>query len=265
MNPFFFGSSDQPLFGVHHPPRSSEGRTAGVLLCYPMGQEYMRAHRAFRQLALLLSRAGFHVMRFDYFGTGDSAGDGEDATVERWIDDVGTALDELKETADVDDLAIVGLRVGALLSAFAATRREDVSQLVLWDPVTSGKAYMEEVLADHTGESIAPTAGGSGPNRQQSIGVMGFPISPALRLGIERLQLTDVVASIKAESFVVVSSEDEVERTLAAFRSGGRDRTTFQCVPSEGSWNEVDNFGSALIPQAIIREIVKYLSERVRS
>ena len=59
MNPFFFGESERALFGLYHPPKSATVRELGVVLCYPMGQEYMRAHRAFRQLALILSNFEF--------------------------------------------------------------------------------------------------------------------------------------------------------------------------------------------------------------
>ena len=113
MNPFFFGSSEERLLGVHHPPRGRVPREVGVLLCYPLGQEYMRAHRAFRQLAMLLARRGFHVLRFDWFGTGDSAGAGEEGSIARWLEDARTAIDELKDTAGVTRVSLVGLRLGA--------------------------------------------------------------------------------------------------------------------------------------------------------
>jgi uncharacterized protein len=265
LNPFFFGSSAEPLFGVYHAPDSTSVRSAGVVLCYPMGQEYMRAHRAFRQLAFLLSRAGFHVMRFDYYGTGDSSGDGEEATAERWIDDIAAALDELKDTADVDELAVVGLRMGALLSAFATAERKDVTRLVLWDPIVSGAEYLNEVLSDHTGESFASNGNGATSGAAQTLGIMGFPMSATLRSGIERLRLTDTAPRSGTEYMVVVSDVNEDQRTLLSTLEGGGGEVTFRRVPSEGNWNEVDNFGSALIPQAIIREIVNYLSEKVRS
>ena len=92
MNPFFFGSSERPLYGVHHPPRERGPRESGVVLCYPMGQEYMRSHRAFRQLANLLTRKGHHVFRFDYFATGDSSGASGEGTFEMSLGPATIAL-----------------------------------------------------------------------------------------------------------------------------------------------------------------------------
>jgi pimeloyl-ACP methyl ester carboxylesterase len=234
----------------------------------------MRAHRAFRQLALLLSRAGFHVLRFDYFGTGDSAGAGEEATIERWIEDVGTAVDELKDTADIDEVAVVGLRLGATLGAYAAAKRSDVSQLVLWDAVVRGKLYLEGELAEHAGGAAA-VAGASRSGTSQNgagagagtgvgvTGVMGFPFSSALLASLSRLELHKLLDGSSAETFVVVSNETPEQQHLAQALQSKSSKGRFLCVPSEGNWNEVDDFGSALIPQAIIRAIVDHLSDRV--
>ena len=135
MNPLFFGSSDGPLYGVYHAPKSRTGRRTGVVLCYPFGQEYMRAHRAFRQVALLLAKSGFHVFRFDYRGTGDSSGDGEDFTLAGAVDDTVQAIEELQDMADVESVALVGLRLGGLTAARVAEAHENVTHLVLWDAI----------------------------------------------------------------------------------------------------------------------------------
>ena len=62
MTPYYFGDSKRRLFGIFHPATSRQSLNTGVLLCYPVGQEYIRAHRTFLQLSLMLSRAGFHVL-----------------------------------------------------------------------------------------------------------------------------------------------------------------------------------------------------------
>ena len=66
MNPFYFGSSKEPLFGAYHPPMGMAAEEPAVLLCPPLGQEYQRTHWAMRRLADQLARTGVHVLRFDY-------------------------------------------------------------------------------------------------------------------------------------------------------------------------------------------------------
>lgn len=250
MNTFFFGSSKQPLFGIYHPPKARKVRETGVVLCYPMGQEYMRAHRAFRQLALLLSKAGFHVFRFDYAGTGDSYGESEEGSVEQWIEDVGTAIEELKETAGVKRVALVGLRLGGAVAAMAAERRTDVDGVVLWDPVVDGKAYVVEMLEGRA----APTA--SAP-----VGVLGFPLTARLRDGIERIDLRRTEPPKGSRRFIMAS---QAAPELDLVRDAAAPRAALELVPLEGRWNEVDNYGSALIPQLQIKGIVGHLSQEAR-
>src|SRR3954469_1772305 len=111
MKPFFFGPSTQPRFGLLHPPSGESARRAGVLLCYPGIQEYNISHWAFRKLAGMLGRAGFPVLRFDWAGTGDSAGDAAAGRVATWLEDVAMAAQELRASAGVEGAAVGGGRV----------------------------------------------------------------------------------------------------------------------------------------------------------
>jgi pimeloyl-ACP methyl ester carboxylesterase len=266
MNPFFFGDSAAQLYGVHHPPRGQRERSVGVVLCAPFGQEYMRSHRAFRQLALLLSRAGFHVLRFDYSATGDSAGDGDQASIAQWTHDTRAAIDELKETAGVDRVALVGLRLGALVAALAAEGRGDVAAIIHWDPAVSGRAHLEELLA---AEGDAPETGASpGPSRHDgtgTVGVMGFPVTATLRAEMAQGDLCAVRPPRRAHVLVVSSQESEAFAGLESALRGAGATVTRLCLPSPGTWSEVDNFGSVLIPQGIIQQVVAYLSNEVEA
>ena len=252
MNPFFFGRSERPLFGLYTQGRSPGAgvATAGraVLLCYPVGSEYLRAHRAFRQLNTLLNRSGAHVLRFDYSCTGDSAGPGAEATVEEWLDDVDWAIDELLDTSGLESLALVGLRWGAALGALAARERDEVRRLILWDPVVSGAAYFDEVLP--------------GPRPQGLVGIEGYPFSAELRAGLEAVDLRRDLAEGEPIPTDIVASADRpaYHELRAALESAGR-RARYDVVPSPGNWSEVDPFGDALIPQDIIRSLVDRLQD----
>ena len=94
--PFLFGPPERPRFGWHHPPVGAS-RACGVVVCNPIGDDAIRAHRALRHLAERLAAAGFAVLRFDFDGTGDSSGDErEPGRVRAWLDDVPLAIDALR-------------------------------------------------------------------------------------------------------------------------------------------------------------------------
>ena len=95
MIPFFFGQSHRRIFGLYHPPPANCAFRGAVVLCQPLGTEFINAHRAMRQLAIMLSNAGFHVLRFDYYGTGDSEGESQTITADDLVKDIGLAIDEL--------------------------------------------------------------------------------------------------------------------------------------------------------------------------
>lgn len=246
MHPFYFGTSQKPLFGVYHPPHRGSDRHRGVVICYPFGQEYMRGHRAFRQLGLMLSRTGFHVLRFDYYGTGDSGGNATEVTLSGWVHDVRAAADELMDMAELPTVSLVGTRLGAAIGVEAAVTRSDIDAIVLWDPVVSGADYLKEIVV---GADAAPSNGnGAGVIAM----VHGFPMTRALS---DELRSVDIAGRIpQARTRIIVSSE---QSTYSRLRHAWPN-AEYVNVPSKGNWNELDNFGSALVPQEIIRDIVEW-------
>jgi pimeloyl-ACP methyl ester carboxylesterase len=264
MNPMFFGQSESPLYGLYHSPQSSS-RNEGVVLCYPFGQEYMRAHRAFRQLALLLTKKGYHVLRFDFRGTGDSSGSMDDVEAEHWLRDINDAVTELRETASVDRVNVVGLRLGALFAAHACSRRTDIERLVVWDPVLSGELYEKELL-EEIASDVPTEYDVSHGNEMAGDGTLhfnGFSMSARFRESIKGLSLMGSIPSSVPKLLHVVSVEtDQVSQLREAWR--GHPGYRYQYAPAPHDWNEVDNFGGILLPQAVIQAIVNWLEAQQR-
>jgi dienelactone hydrolase len=115
------------------------------VLCQPLGYEHVCAHRTFRTLAEDLAAIGVAALRFDYDGTGDSAGDHTDpGRVAAWIASIGDAA-ELLRVAGVPSVGVVGMRLGALL--VAQLRGQPFDAAVLWDPVRTGRALVRRLRA----------------------------------------------------------------------------------------------------------------------
>ena len=107
---FYFGGAARSLFGVlHEPPRAPAqvGSAPRVLvLCAPLWREGVRAHRVLRQLGLRLAKEGFAVLRFDYSGAGDSAGESVHGDVDVWLEDIAAAIDEVRRRRRVARVSI---------------------------------------------------------------------------------------------------------------------------------------------------------------
>lgn len=252
---FFFGSAAEPLFGIHYSPAGGEARPSAVLICPPIGWEYMRTHWAARNVAQLLVRRGFHVLRFDYFGTGDSAGASGDGSVKRWIEDVETAAAELLTLSGTTDLTVVGIRHGATFAALAADRDLDMGHLVMWDPVVDGADYLrsllrmqEEALRNRPGAPLAEEVCGDE--------LLGSPYPPALRVELESLNLVAAWPGGLPATLIASRRRPEYE-ALAAHVD-----IDHEVVEDAGAWEDVSAALSSLLPVNIPRRIDELIGER---
>lgn len=144
--PVWFGAPQRPLLGWIHRPPAGCARGA-VVLCPPLGAELNGSQYVFRVLARELAQAGLLTIRFDYDGTGQSAGRLNDpGRVDAWTGSIEKAA-ELASGEGVRWIAGIGLRLGATLLMHAATTRPQFDALVLWDPHLSGKTFLREQVA----------------------------------------------------------------------------------------------------------------------
>jgi alpha-beta hydrolase superfamily lysophospholipase len=146
-HPTFIGGPERSLFCWHHAPSAGRRRGAGVLICPPLGYEYMSSYRTLRILAEELAELGFDALRLDYDSTGNSYDSCEDADrVDAWVRSIRSGLDETRRLAGSNAIAVIGLRAGGLL-ALQALAGSAIERLVLWNPFVSGRAYVRELTA----------------------------------------------------------------------------------------------------------------------
>ena len=142
--PIWFGPRVSPLFGVVHMP--DERARGAVVLCPPLGREYICSHSTSTKLAIRLAQLGFVALRFDYRSTGDSfdrTGDGSDCA--GFVKDIGSAVSFVR-TMGVARVGIVGMRLGASFAARQCSF-EPVDALVLWDACSTGRSFLREQWA----------------------------------------------------------------------------------------------------------------------
>jgi alpha-beta hydrolase superfamily lysophospholipase len=202
MPAMFFGRSTEPLYGVLEPPRASP-RRAGALLLYPGVHEYMRSHWAFRSLAASLSARGFDVLRFDYRGSGDSAGEADATTFEGCVEDACVAANELRDSSGVDSVVLVGMRLGAAVALHAAAKLEFVRRVLLWNPVVRGRDYLAEIEQLDRGLRLRLLL----PLRPPAGELAGYPFPAGVRRSIESVDLGRLEMGARRRVEIVVGAE----------------------------------------------------------
>lgn len=216
--PFYFGDETLPAFGWWH---AAGGEISGparlpVLLCPPFGRDDECAHGTLRLLAERLAAAGHPVLRFDYPGTGDAAGDAHTPDlVPAWTRSIASALDALAARAGSTTVAIVGLRLGALLAAVVAAARDDVVAFVAIAPPASGRAFVRELKAFQAASPPVGRAEASGDLLEAG----GHALAAATRDALSWLDPSTLERPPAARMLVVDRNETA---SAAAWTSGFR-------------------------------------------
>ncbi len=251
----YFGP-DQRLLGIFDKPETAS--KCGVVLCYPQGADYESAFRSFRILGTRLARAGFHVLRFDYSGTGDSWGEIGDASLDLWIQDTVAAVRELRVSHRLQHVSLVGLRLGATLAALAAADCEEVERLVLWEPVVEGRDYLRSLASLHE-EWIAGEHRSGRGKRAAADDLLGYPLTPGLIKELDNLRLSSLT-KLPAPHVYVVSHEQSAARNelVASLRSKGADIDE-QLIDGPTIWSRSPTMPEAVVPNRTLQVIVNWI------
>lgn len=234
----------------------------GVVLCYPAAHEYIRCHRAFRQLAVRLGRNGFCVLRFDYFGCGDSEGAYEQTRLADWLGDITSAADELQTHRSRVNL--VGKRLGATLGAMAAADRGGVQRMILWDPVVNGQTYLDGLWAYHQKhmrelEVDGHLANGGGAVEGDVADLVGYPLAAAMKADLLSLDLLQLQRAPAQELLILQSGSDQAENDRLAIhlrRLGVR--VEVQSIPGQCLWMQAPY--QAMVPHQTLQTAVSWLT-----
>ena len=255
IEPLFFAGSAGALYGCHHLPDGSATDRA-ALLCAPLGHEYARCHRALRQLAAQLARRGFHVLRFDYSGSGDSEGDAETLRLEQCRLDIASAIAELRRHSGASHVALVGLRHGATLAFQATTSSAEVDRLVMWQPVLDGTALLDEWRTDQ--REFATALGYQGDEAMEQ--VLGAPLTRELAADIAGLEVDGAARSVRDLLIVEGADARQSARRLVAQRQAAGRPVERIGLGQSPIWRQESL--EAIVPADAVQAIADWLGKR---
>lgn len=263
MIAFRFGPPGQQIYGVFHPSTGLPRRNFAVLLCNPFGQEAVRTNRLYRMLAERLAAKGFDVLRFDYFATGESAGQDEQGDLDRWREDIVEAHRELVRRSRTSRQVWLGARLGATLALLASGRVDPAPErLVLWDPVVDGGRYLRELDDGHARQirssfSIVP-AGLTTARRGEAL---GFATSESFEAQLASLQLERLTSLQAHQVRLLAPVADEPSHALV--RQLGS--TGVDCRLDEFDhafdWVSEEALNTALVPAEALQRLLALVEE----
>jgi pimeloyl-ACP methyl ester carboxylesterase len=142
LDPALYAALHRPSAG----PQTAGGESGrGLLVCSPVYAEFMQNYGREVRLARRLAGSGVPVARFHYRGSGDSAGQPEDVTLESMVADGLEVAELLRSEAGVDGIDVLGTRLGGHVAAEIASRYTG-SRLVIWEPVVEMRRYFDEIF-----------------------------------------------------------------------------------------------------------------------
>lgn len=265
MNTFhrWFHSGSYSISSHIHIPASTQ-RDAAVLIVPPFGWEDVCSYRSLRFMSDIFSANGIPSMRYDLPGTGDSSGNPHDTgLVEAWIQSVGDAAAELRTVADVRNVAVVGIRLGAMLAIAATSRGADLNDLILWGPSATGRSLLRELRALQQMEQSSSGEPAQDPTSVAGgLEVAGFLLSSETERDIEALDLSRIPSGNNRRILILTRDSFPADRKLIqAFETSG---AAVETATGEGYAEMMLEPHDAIPPTAAIATILDFLSRDPR-
>lgn len=191
---FFLPVASGQRLCLHHAPNATMAKGV-ILYLHPFAEEMNKARRMAALQARMLAEHGYPVLQIDLHGCGDSSGDFGDATWQGWVQDVLDASAWLRKRYPAP-LWLWGLRAGCLLAAQAAARIDEPVNFLFWQPVISGKQFLQQFLRlKVASELMAGDSKGVRENLKQQLAagqpveIAGYELAPGLAQGLEATEL----------------------------------------------------------------------------
>lgn len=258
-DPFWLGPDARRLYAALH--STGADAVTGAVCVPPLLHEQPRSRRFITEAAAELASAGVPCLRFDFFGTGDSDGPGEAMDFARMAEDIDTAVAELQARTQVERVAVVAWRGAALVVAHWLAHGGHADAIVLWEPVTDGAQWLDELVRLDAAERRVRPRPRPGVPRTSSADdgqLMGFAASARFRteLGAARL----VAAKVTRRPTWLVTRETRPADMDNAIQT----LTLPDAAPTFGGMAQMESALFLSPPvRAVVTELGRRLAERV--
>jgi len=111
----------------------------------PIFDEKKKSQYFQANLARKLNQLDYTIVRFDYYGTGESYGDYNVLNLENCVSTLHQICQLVTNSFDVKEISLLGIRLGANVLLEMIKEKIDFRNIFLIDPIISGKRYLKEL------------------------------------------------------------------------------------------------------------------------
>lgn len=219
----------------------------------------MRSYHLIRQLSERLADSGHHVLRFDWYGYGDSYGEPENGSLSIWINNIQDALNELLSNSNTPTISLIGLRFGASILTKVIDQLTSVKNIVLWDPVISGKSWLQELNSMHT--HLLENASISSKEFSSDKEFLGLFYPLKLQEGINSIDLLQDPIIFDCNSQLYISDKCVGHQNLIERFKSTPHCTAAKAIHLPDIWNDYRLSDRVIMNHPAIPMIVKSFSE----
>jgi uncharacterized protein len=135
------------LRGALHRPVGLTNPAPAVIMLHGFTGNHVEDQFLYAQGARYLAEAGFAVLRFDFYGSGDSDGTFDQCTVHTEVEDAARAVEWLGQQQGInpDRIGVLGLSLGGCVTALLAGRDPRVKAAVFWNAVCLPSLHFQDI------------------------------------------------------------------------------------------------------------------------
>src|SRR5690606_11497292 len=256
----YFGDGPHRLFGMHHAAAGAAGGRP-LLVPAPLLQEGVVCQRALWSVCDTLAAAGGRALRFDWYGSGASAGE----SIEVGLDGMCRDLGQARAWLGGEGVRVLALRSACLPVLADAVGRDEPVDLVLWDPCLSGEQALAGWRSQHR---VQLTAAGrylrEGRAQVDEDELLGFDVSTGLSSALAALDFRTTALPRGSRVTLVAwpDADDGLDAFVAAQQAAGVqvERVVLQAF-DRPDWQDASRFESQVFPRRSVAEVAALIQE----
>lgn len=239
-----------------------------AILCLPSITEEMNLSRAVvAKQAQRFANENLPCFVLDYYGTGDSEGEFEQANTDIWLENILTA-GEFMQQQGITKIILWGIRFGALL---VLTHQEKlhqqlpISKQILWKPVTNGKLFAGQFLRIKQANAMMNAASskekGDKVNWREhvfagnNVEVAGYLLTKAMLQSMELLQINKEFQPLSPLEWFELAAKEPTPLTKRLSAQWDDEIAKVHCFDCPPFWQVPEVFSLTKLEQLTVNSV----------